>query len=139
MGRHLLRAMARLGELAEDQGCPSQSTRKRLIPHDIGALLAMLPAGQRRVAEALIASGDAPTYPAVAIALGLHVGTVHRHLARIRERHPDVYAALMAERRRQLAVRHERAVLRAEAHSRSWHRRQANRRYYYRFGRWPWG
>ncbi len=44
----------------------------------------------------------------------------------------------MAERRRQLAERHERAVERAEAHSRRWHRRQANRKFYYEHGRWPW-
>ena len=58
---------------------------------------------------------------------------VHTHLRRLRDRRPEVYAALMAERVRGLAERHAEAVKRAQAHSRAWHRKQANRRYYYRY------
>jgi len=35
-------------------------------------------------------------------------------------------------------LRHVLAIQRANEHSAIWHRHQANRRYYYRFGRWPW-
>jgi hypothetical protein len=44
----------------------------------------------------------------------------------------------MAERARHLATRHAAALKRAAAHSQRWHHRQANRRYFYRYGRWPW-
>jgi transposase len=110
---------------------------KRPKVHDIVAALASLPSGQRRVAEALIGGEQARTYAEVAKRLGVHVGTVHRHLGRIRERHPDAYALLMAQRQTQLAVRHSQALSRARAHSERWHRKQANRRYFYRFGIWP--
>ncbi len=90
--------------------------------HDLAALLAPLPAGQRRVAAAFVAEPRGRTRGETAAALGVHVGTVHRHLARIRERHPAVYAALMARRRAQLAGRHDRALSRARA-------RRAVRRY----------
>ena len=101
-------------------------------------LIAILPKGQRQVAWALIGGRQAPTYRQVAAKLGIHVGTVYQHLRRIRENAPTLYELIMEERRRQLAVRHEQVVKRAEAHSRAWHRKQANRRYYYHFGRWPW-
>ena len=68
-------------------------------PHDLAALLATLPAGQRRVAEAFVAEPWGRTRGETAAALGVHVGTVHRHLARIRGRRPAIYAALMARRR----------------------------------------
>jgi hypothetical protein len=80
----------------------------------------------------------APTYCQVAEALRLHVGTVLSYLNRIRVRRPEVYADLMVLRGRQLGERHAGAVKRAEAHSAAWHRKQANRRYYRQFGRWPW-
>ena len=102
------------------------------------ALLAPLPPGRGRVALALVEGGEARTYPEVAALLGLSPGSVHTHLRRLRQRHPDGYTALRAERARQLAARHRAAVLRDREHSRRWHRRQANRRYFYRFGCWPW-
>jgi hypothetical protein len=80
----------------------------------------------------------APTYDQVAEYLGLHVGTVLSYLNRIRVRRPEVYADLMLLRGRQLGERHLGALKRAAAHSAAWHRKQANRRYYRRFGRWPW-
>jgi hypothetical protein len=119
-------------------GGMNTSNPKRPEPHDLPAGLDRLPPGQRRVAVALVETGTAQSYPAVAAALGVHLGTVHRHLGRVRARHPALYAALMAERARQLATRHTAALARAAAHSEQWHRRQANRRYYYRYGRWPW-
>ncbi len=82
--------------------------------HDLATLLATLPVGQRRVAEALIADPRGRTYPAVAAALGMHVGTVHRHLARTRARRPAVYAALMTARAEQLASRHASALVRVK-------------------------
>src|SRR5690242_2635141 len=93
----------------------------RSDPLRLARLLATLPGGRRRVAKALIADDCGRTYVAVAQQLGLHVGTVHQHLRRIRRRHPNVYSALMRERARQLAERHRRACARAEAHSREWH------------------
>lgn len=90
------------------------------------------------MAEALVREEVARSYPEVAEQLGIHVGSVHAHLRRVRLRHPEVYAALMAERARQIAARKARSAARAAAHSREWHRKQANRRYYYRFGCWPW-
>src|SRR5690348_7278100 len=81
----------------------------------LSRLLATLPIGRRRVAKALIADDCGGTYVAVAQQLGVHPGTVHQHLRRIRLRHPQVYAALMRERARQLAERHRRACARAEA------------------------
>ncbi|HTE19412.1 MAG TPA: hypothetical protein VK689_13640 [Armatimonadota bacterium] len=107
-------------------------------PHDLAGLLDTLPAGRRRVAEALVAGEGAPTYPEVAEALGVHLGTVHTHLRRLQQLHPEVYGAIMGERARQLAERHEGALSRAADHSREWHRKERNRRYYYRYGFWPW-
>src|SRR5919199_6906898 len=80
---------------------------KRQIPHDLARRLAGLPPGRRRVAEALVDGVPARTYPDVAAVLGVSLGTVHQHLRRIRQHHPEAYTALMAERRRQLAGRHE--------------------------------
>ncbi len=102
------------------------------------AALGGLPPGRARVALALVAGRDAPTYPEVAARLGIGLGTVHTHLKRLRAGQPDVYAAVMAERARQLARRHEDALTRDAAHSRRWHRRQANRRFHARYGYWPW-
>ena len=124
----------------------SDDPPKRPIPHDtscrtdkpLAAMLATLPGGRRRVAEALVGGTVAPTYTAVAAQLGISLGTVHRHLQRTRLRHPAVHAALVDERRRQLTARHDRAIERAISRSRRWHRRQANRRYFERFGCWPW-
>src|SRR4051794_8796144 len=78
--------------------------------------LGTLPGGRSRVALALVVGEEAPTYPEVAASLGIGVGTVYTHLRRLRDRHPEVYAALMAERARQLAKRHEEALARVEAH-----------------------
>ena len=87
----------------------------------LGHLLATLPTGQHRVAKALIADKCGRTYVAVAQLLGVNRGTVNQHLRRIRLRHPDIYSALMTERTRQLQERHQRALARAEEHSREWH------------------
>lgn len=111
---------------------------KRPNPHDLLALLHLLPEGQRRVAAMLVSEDTALSYPEVAARLEIHLGSVHTHLRRIRKGHPELHSALMAVRQQQLARRHAEAVSRAELHSREWHRRQANRRYYYRFGHWPW-
>ena len=118
-------------------GMRSQENR-RLSKLALMLLLKTLPQGQQRVAGALVDGSRARTYRGVATLLGLHLGTVHQHLRRIRLRHPDVYAALMLRRAHQLTERHARAVQRAESHSQEWHRRQANRRLFYALGRWPW-
>jgi hypothetical protein len=93
---------------------------KRGILKELARLLATLPPGRLRVAWALLADSAGRTYPQVAMDLGLHLGTVHQHLRRIRLRHPKVYAAVMNVRARQLAARHRRARARAEAHSKRW-------------------
>ncbi len=90
--------------------------------HDLAALLATLPVGQWRVAEAFVAEPCGRTRGETAAALGVHIGTVHRHLARIHARHPAVYAALMTARRAQLAGRHDRVLTRART-------RRATQRY----------
>ena len=101
--------------------------------HDLAALLATLPAGQRRVAEAFVVEPWGRTRGETAAALGVHVGTVHRQLARLRARRPVVYAALMAVRGRQLAGRQERARARAKV-------RRAKRRFicHHVYGCEPW-
>ena len=76
-------------------------------PRALMDLLAALPPGRRRVALALVGSEEAPTYPEVAAGLGIHLGTVHQHLRRIRLQHPVVYYAVMTERSRQLVERHD--------------------------------
>ena len=101
--------------------------------HDLAALLAALPAGQRRVAEALVADPFGRSYPEVAAALRLHVGTVHRHLGRVRRRHPAVYAALMATRAQQLDARHERAL--ARRRTKRWQQRYLH---WHVYGCEPW-
>jgi len=92
------------------------------------SMLQKLPAGQRRVAKALIAGDDARTYRQVASKLRLHRGTVSQQLRRTRLQDPPTYATLMEYRAQQLAARHERALERAQEHSRRWHRAQARRR-----------
>src|SRR5687767_13033317 len=90
---------------------------------DVASLLARLSAGQRRIADALLVF-PAPTYTEVAESLGLHLGTVHTHLRRIRNADPEGYKRIMQERRIGLLVRHETALNRAEAHSQRWWRRK---------------
>src|SRR4051812_2735426 len=85
------------------------------------ATLAALSPAQRRVVLALLDADDhdgPPTYRAVAARLGVHLGTVHRQLGRVRARHPAAYALVMQARAAQLAQRHRRALARAAARSR---------------------
>ncbi len=100
--------------------------------------LSPLPAGQRRVAATLIGGSKARTYAEVAKKLELSLGTVYEQLRRIRLNHPELYAALMELRRKQLEHRHVAALAKDAAHSKQYFRRKANRRYYERFGYWPW-
>ena len=102
-------------------------------PATLAALLAPLPAGQRRVAEALLAEPRGRTYPQVAAALGVHLGTVYTQLRRLRASRPAVYAALMAARGDQLAARHAWALSRRRT-------RRATRRYicWHVYGCEPW-
>jgi DNA-binding transcriptional ArsR family regulator len=96
-------------------------------------------AGPRLTTSAYLTSGQGGrTYCEVAEVLGLGLGSVYVHLRRLRLCEPAVYILVMAERRRQLANRHEEALSRAAAHSNAWHRAQSARRYFYRFGHWPW-
>ena len=93
---------------------PPEQPNKTLPP----ALdLTALPQGQRRVAEALVAGENAQTYKGVAEQLELSLGTVYEHLRRIRLNHPEVYAALMAERKGQLERRHTSALAKDAAHT----------------------
>jgi hypothetical protein len=92
----------------------------------LGYLLRALSFGQKRVARSLI-SDASTTYLGVAQELGIHVGSVHRHLHRIRNQHPKIYRGLMTERRRLLATRHEQALKRAAAHNEKWFQFLCNR------------
>ena len=106
---------------ANEAGGFGVRARERAVPRELPGLLATLPPGQRRVAAALVADNRGRTYPEVAEKLGVHLGTVHQHLRRIRLRHPKVYATIMKVRARQLQARHRRALARAKAHSKRWH------------------
>ena len=109
------------------------------MTEDLRALLEALPPGQRRVVEALMEGDTAPTYGQVADRIGLHLGTVHSHLRRIRQRHAALYAALMQHRRQQLEQRHEKAVRRARLRLRTSRSPSAKTmlRRYLKTGRWP--
>src|SRR5690349_11518619 len=111
---------------------------RRPEPHDLAMLLHRLPEEQRGVAELLANEDSALRYPEVAVRLGIHLGSVLTYLRRIHQRRPKGYALLMSVRQQRLTKRHVEATARAKAHSREWHRRQANRCYYNRFGQWPW-
>jgi hypothetical protein len=87
--------------------------------------------------EALIGIAEGRTYQGTALELGVHVGTVYRHLGRLRQRWPELYVEVMRIRAMQLERRHAAAVARAEARSASWQRRQAARRHRRLFGVWP--
>ena len=95
------------------------TTDERRRKRRIRSLLRPLPPGQYRVAILLISDAKM-TYPGVAAALGIHVGTVSQHLRRIRQRHPCVYTVLMTERKRQLNERSRQALANAKEHSRIW-------------------
>ena len=103
---------------------PAPDRQQRL--QELIERLTGLPAGQRSVATALIDAGRARTYSKVAALLGLHLGTVHRHLGRIRLRHPEVYDALMRARASQLTERHREVLERARSQRAAWHRNPAN-------------
>jgi DNA-directed RNA polymerase specialized sigma24 family protein len=94
---------------------------ERVAPRELAGLLATLPPGRRRVAMALVADDRGRTYPEVAEILGVHLGSVHQHLRRIRLRHPKIYATIMKARARQLRARHRQALAREKAHSKRWH------------------
>lgn len=108
-GSRLLRWFARIAPEAcqaivvQDDVHPDSVSTAPLPPLD----LVGVPDGQRRVLVALLAEPEGRTYPATAATLGLHLGTVHRHLARLRERRPAVYAAVLAQRETQLATGQE--------------------------------
>jgi hypothetical protein len=131
------RGLARQGErllLAQARG---NAIAGRWDSHPVSALplpaLDALPMGQRRVVEALLAGETGRTYAEAAAVLGLHVGCVHAHLARIGTRHPATYDAIMSRRAEQLELRHEAAQERE-------YRRTAARRAVYveAHGREPW-
>lgn len=104
-----------------------------------GRLRHELPRGQARVALALMCLPEDPvSYRDVAVGLGIHLGTVYTHLRRIRQRHPCVYAALMDERRRQLAERHAAVVDERRLRSLRWGRRRYAASYRATSGEWPW-
>ena len=96
---------------------------------DLGTLRwwirAELPPGQMRVALGLVClPEDAVAYTDIAEGLGINLGTVHTHMRRIRIRHPALHAAIMAERRRQLAARHALVVEERRERSLRWGRRR---------------
>ena len=105
----------------------SPVSTKRPDSHDILDLSA-LPPGQRRAVEALIGGQTARTYTQAAEMAGVHVGTLFRHLGRVRRRHPQVYRMIRMLRLAQLALRHKTALQSARTHTRAWLRKQ----------RWRW-
>jgi len=98
-----------------------------------------LPPGQARVVLGLVAIPDDPaSYALVAEAFGIHIGTVHTHLRRVREREPALYRRIMAERRRQLEARHQAILEERRQRSLQWGRRRYAAAYRQAHGRWPW-
>ena len=104
-----------------------------------------LPPGQGAIAQALLVDtpefeppGRPITYDVVALALGIQVTTVREHLRRIRQRHPELHAELMAERHRRLDRWHADVALRRRERSRRWGRHLWARRYKALHGVWPW-
>jgi len=133
-GSRLLRWFARIAP----EACHAIAVQGNVHPVSAPAPLPPLdladtPDGQRRVIIALLAAPEGRTYPATAAALGIHLGTLHRHLARLREGRPAVYATVLAQRETQLDTRHEGAEDRARG-------RRARRRaaHQARYGRAPW-
>jgi hypothetical protein len=90
-------------------------------------VLAALPPGQRRVISAFRWGHADVTYPAVAHALGVHVGTVYRTIKAVKEHHPEAYALWQGFRSRSLAVRHERALKKKRRHTDRWFARKRMR------------
>jgi hypothetical protein len=104
-----------------------------------------LPPGQRAIAQALLI--DAPefepperpvTYDVVALAFGIQVTTVREHLRRIRQRHPELYAELMVERRRRFDCWHADVSRRRLERSRRWGKHRWALQYRAAHGAWPW-
>ena len=56
--------------------------------------LSSLPEGQRRAVLALIGGEQARTYPDAAKIAGMSFGTMHTHVRRVRQNHPDLYQAI---------------------------------------------
>lgn len=106
------------------------------IEASLGPLLWGVPKGRRKVAIALIRN-PAATYPQLADGLGVSLGTLHTHLRRIRQRHQQLYVALMELREHSLAQRHVAALRRAGEHSRKWFRKMRRSGYTY-YGRGVW-
>lgn len=101
------------------------SPNEKRKPHDM-VDLSPLPPGQRRAVLALVGGGEvARTYPEAAKLAGMSLGTLYIHFRRIRQRHPDVYAAIRGVRLAQLAERHAAALEAARAHSRRYFRKRA--------------
>lgn len=99
---------------AEEMAGTAVSGRSNFHPFSrvSAAAIDALPMGQRRVVEALLAGEIGRSYPEAAAVLGLHLGTLHAHLSRIRKRHPATYEAIMMQRAEQLERRHQAAEAR---------------------------
>ena len=85
--------------------------------------LSILPEGQDRAVVALIGGKQARTYPESADRAGMSLGTLYIRLHRVRQGHPNLYAAISKVRKAQLAKRHREAVARAREHTRQYFRR----------------
>lgn len=97
--------------------------------------LERLTVGQQRTVTSLL---KGKTYQGVADTLGVSVGTVHRQLKRIRDKHPSLYQDIMTVRKEQLAQRHKQALKRAKEHSKRYFRKKYNYEYMLKYGYYPW-
>jgi hypothetical protein len=97
-----------------------------------------LPTMQGVCVGLLCLSEEPCSYRAVADALGLSRSTVMTHMSRVRTNHQDLYAAVMGQRRRMFAARHEAVVERRRLRSLRWGRRRYAAGYRKAHGRWPW-
>ena len=80
-----------------------------------------VPDGQIRAVRVLIGGGDeCRTYAHASTIAGISVNTLKSYLRRVRINHPKVWASLRVLRKRQLGIRHKRAIGKAQEHTQNW-------------------
>ena len=78
------------------------------------------------------------SYRVVASAMGISLSTVKTQLRRVRLRHPELYAAVMAIRAQQFETYHRFVSEARRERSRKWGRRRWIARFRRQYGRSPW-
>lgn len=104
-----------------------------------------LPAGQAKVARALLVDGpefeypERPvTYAVIAAAFAISKSSVATHIRRIRCRHPELHAAIFAERSARLGRWRDQDTDYRRRRSQRWGKQRWAAQYKQANGRWPW-